>query len=180
MDCSPPGSSVTGILQARILEWFAIPFFRGSSPPRDQTHVSYVSCILTTAPCVLISLPVNACIQKFENHQFHTVWNFCFHLITWNGDRIYLSSYLKKKKKRKDWTKCMKQWFSDIGHQAAQDVILGSGKQIKWSLQLFQLSMEREFLGERKRRDPRKGLLLSLNNGDGVESPGRPRCLGLS
>ena len=40
MDCSPPGSSVHGILQARILEWVAIPFFRGSSQPRDRTRVS--------------------------------------------------------------------------------------------------------------------------------------------
>ena len=39
-DCSPPGSSVHGILQARIVEWAAIPFCRGSSQPRDQTHVS--------------------------------------------------------------------------------------------------------------------------------------------
>ena len=37
-DCSPPGSSVHGILQARILEWVAIPFSRGSSRPRDQTR----------------------------------------------------------------------------------------------------------------------------------------------
>ena len=44
MDCSPPGSSVHGILQARILEWVAMPFSRGSSWPRDRTHVSYVSC----------------------------------------------------------------------------------------------------------------------------------------
>ena len=44
VDCSPPGSSVHGILQARILEWVAMPFSRGSSPPRDQAHVSYVSC----------------------------------------------------------------------------------------------------------------------------------------
>ena len=36
MDCSPPGSSVHGILQARILEWVAIPFSKGSSQPRDQ------------------------------------------------------------------------------------------------------------------------------------------------
>ena len=34
MDCSPPGSSVRGILQARILEWVAIPFSRGSSQSR--------------------------------------------------------------------------------------------------------------------------------------------------
>ena len=38
--CSPPGSSVYGILQARILEWVAIPFSRGSSWPRDQIWVS--------------------------------------------------------------------------------------------------------------------------------------------
>ena len=40
MDCSPPGSSVHGILQARILKWVAMPFFRGSSQPRDQSQVS--------------------------------------------------------------------------------------------------------------------------------------------
>ena len=40
MDCSPPGSSVHGILQARTLQWVAIPSFRGSSQPRDQTQVS--------------------------------------------------------------------------------------------------------------------------------------------
>ena len=40
LDHSPPGSSVHGILQARVLEWVAIPFSRGSSRPRDQTHVS--------------------------------------------------------------------------------------------------------------------------------------------
>ena len=41
MDCSPPGSSVHGISQARTLEWVATPFSRGSSQPRDQTPVSY-------------------------------------------------------------------------------------------------------------------------------------------
>ena len=35
MDCSPPGSSVHGIHQARILEWVAMPYSRGSSPPRE-------------------------------------------------------------------------------------------------------------------------------------------------
>ena len=35
MDCSPPGSSVHGILQASTLEWVAIPFSRASSQPRD-------------------------------------------------------------------------------------------------------------------------------------------------
>ena len=43
MDFSPPGSSVHEILQARILEWVAIPFSRGSSWPRDQTQVSSIT-----------------------------------------------------------------------------------------------------------------------------------------
>ena len=45
MDCSPPGSSVRGILQARRLEWVAISSSRGSSRPRDGTHVSCIFCI---------------------------------------------------------------------------------------------------------------------------------------
>ena len=40
MDCSPPGSSVHGILQARVLEWVATPFSRGSAWPRDRTRFS--------------------------------------------------------------------------------------------------------------------------------------------
>ena len=40
MDCSPPGSSAHGIFQARVLEWVAISFSRGSSQTRDQTQVS--------------------------------------------------------------------------------------------------------------------------------------------
>ena len=43
MDCSPPGSSVHGILQASILGWIAMPSSRGSSQPRDQTQVSYMA-----------------------------------------------------------------------------------------------------------------------------------------
>ena len=54
MDCSSPGSSVHGILQARILEWIAMLSSRESSQPRDWTWVSCVSCIaggfLTTKP----------------------------------------------------------------------------------------------------------------------------------
>ena len=45
VDCSPPGSSVPGILQASIPERVAISSSKGSSQPRDQTHISYVSCI---------------------------------------------------------------------------------------------------------------------------------------
>ena len=44
MDCSLPGFSVHWIVQARLLEWAAMPSSRGSSQPRDWTHVFYVSC----------------------------------------------------------------------------------------------------------------------------------------
>ena len=63
MDCSLPGTSVHGIFQARILEWVAITFFRGSSWPRDWTWVSYTSCIgrqslyLGSPTICMLSLP---------------------------------------------------------------------------------------------------------------------------
>ena len=43
VNCSPPGPSVHGILQARILEWVAISFSRGSSRPRNRTQVSHIA-----------------------------------------------------------------------------------------------------------------------------------------
>ena len=45
MDCSLPGSTVHGILQARILKWVAMPSSRGSFQPRDQTHIFCEFCI---------------------------------------------------------------------------------------------------------------------------------------
>ena len=45
MECSLPVSSVHGVFQARILEWVALPYSRGSFQPRDQTHVSCIYCI---------------------------------------------------------------------------------------------------------------------------------------
>ena len=49
MDCSPPGPSDHGIFQARILEWVAISFSRGSSQPRNQTCVSCIGSKFFTA-----------------------------------------------------------------------------------------------------------------------------------
>ena len=46
MDCSPSGFSVHGALQARLLEWIAVPSSRGSSQPRDQTYIFYTSAAL--------------------------------------------------------------------------------------------------------------------------------------
>ena len=66
MDCCPPGSSILGNIQARIMEWVAISFSRGSSQPRNQTRVSCISALagglFMTAPsgkslCAWKSIP---------------------------------------------------------------------------------------------------------------------------
>ena len=49
-DCIPPGSSVHGILQARILEWVAMLSSRASSQSRNWTHVPYISCVVRWVP----------------------------------------------------------------------------------------------------------------------------------
>ena len=59
MDCSPPGSSVHKISQARILEWVAIPFSSGSSQPMDRTQISYIAgkffiSVLPGKPIIII------------------------------------------------------------------------------------------------------------------------------
>ena len=64
MDCSPPGSSVHGIFQARILEWVAISSSRGSSRPRDQTRAACVSCI---ARWTLLLSHLGSPWQKWHN-----------------------------------------------------------------------------------------------------------------
>ena len=86
MDCSPPGSSVHGVLQARILEWVAVSLSGGSSRPRDQTHVSYVSCIdrrVLYHQCHLGSLSLMKGPQKFyqtklRQCQFRRWFVICF------------------------------------------------------------------------------------------------------
>ena len=70
MDHSPPGSSVHGILQARILEWVGTPSSRGSSRPTDWTHASYVSCIgrqvLTTGATWEALISVQSPVKQSE------------------------------------------------------------------------------------------------------------------
>ena len=69
VDCSPPGSSVLWILQARTLEWIVISSSRGSSRPRDHTHVSCSSCTAGKIPLGLSHLgsPVEYCVVTKRN-----------------------------------------------------------------------------------------------------------------
>ena len=63
-DCSPPGSSVYGILQARVLDWVAIPFSRRSSSPRDLIQVSCIAGRLFT-------IWANREAHRASQHIFH-------------------------------------------------------------------------------------------------------------
>ena len=80
MDCSLPGSSVHGILQARILEWVAISSYRGSSRSRDRTRVSYVSCIgsrfFTTSGTweAHIVYVLHSILQKWDKNRSYSRW----------------------------------------------------------------------------------------------------------
>ena len=76
---SPPGSSTHGILQARILEWVAIPFSRGSSRPGNQT---WISC---TADRFFTTEPVGK-----PNSQA-TLGHFCWLMLVRSGDQNYAS-----------------------------------------------------------------------------------------
>ena len=64
MDCSPPGSSVHGILQATILECIAIPFSRRSSQPMDETRVSCIENSLPSEPHRKTPLTIKTVVVK--------------------------------------------------------------------------------------------------------------------
>ena len=75
VNCSLPGSSVHGIFQARILEWVAISFSRGSSRPRDWTQVSHIAgrhfTLWATREALFFSYTfLKACMCTRENVTF--------------------------------------------------------------------------------------------------------------
>ena len=71
---SPPGSSVHGILQARILEWVAISFSRGSSQPRDQTCVSCIAGRFFTAELPGKPLEMFSLVQFSRSVVSNSLW----------------------------------------------------------------------------------------------------------
>ena len=74
MDCSPPGSSVHEISQARILEWVVIFFSRGSSPPRDRVWVSCIAGRLFTNWAAREYIP--GALHKMKNISSRSVFSF--------------------------------------------------------------------------------------------------------
>ena len=83
MDCSPPGSSVHGVLQARILEWVAMPFFKGSFWPRDGTMfllspalAGRFLTISTTWEALILNITYQLPFFKKKNYCFSFHYNF--------------------------------------------------------------------------------------------------------
>ena len=78
MDCSPPGSSVHGILQAKILEWVAISFSRGSSWPRDQTLIFCIHRQIlyhwATWEAPYLSISVSKWDYHTSEHCYDSIW----------------------------------------------------------------------------------------------------------
>ena len=103
-DYSPPGSSVHGILQARILEWVAISFSKGSSQPGDQTQVSYIGRRVLYHLNHQRSLVVaNLTLTLFPKKELQILWLFFCYLCIHSLNKYYLLTvhdtwFLKKKK----------------------------------------------------------------------------------
>ena len=132
VDCSLPGSSVHVILQARILEWVAIPFSRGSSRPRDWTWVS------STAG------------------RFYTLWaSLMGGVILWiRKPEKDWERFNRRAEERKCWLRCSGKSLSE------EVTVMGSSNQERWCFQkvsgvrgAFQLEGTPE-VGTRKREEP--------------------------
>ena len=137
MDCSPPGSSVHGILQARILECIAIPFSRGSSQPRDRTQVSCIAgrlYLMSHQGSQFISY-LYSDIVKFKK------------FLTFDNFRLikaveFLSSNKQKKTFRiKTWGEEMQNFFPFIYYP---EILVKRG--VKWEVSRFQFILMVVFL----------------------------------
>ena len=77
MDCGPPGSSVHGILQARIPEWVPMPFSRGSSRPSDWARVSCIAGgFFRVWPTREDRVPVKLNLKNRQKSRFTPGWSF--------------------------------------------------------------------------------------------------------
>ena len=119
MDHNLPGSSVHGISQTRILVWVAIPHSRESSPPREQTHISWSSAVaggfFTTEPSrkptpifsLLDPLPLRATKwprDEVTHTEYTTIRTNTEASVSWESPR---TSHMKKWKYQNLWERWM-------------------------------------------------------------------------
>ena len=115
---SPSGSSVYGTSQARILEWVAIPFSRGSSQPKDQIQVSciagkFFTIWATREPLIHNKIPI--CLQWRSWRKQHPILSV--HITTvehWGGKMIHIKTFLKKKVKQNRVNKKWKPLYQSL------------------------------------------------------------------
>ena len=108
IDGSPPGSSVPGILQARILEWVAISFSRGSSWSSDRTQVSHITGrFFTTWVTREVKADPRSSVKRQVFHQWYTQGGWVSETLYWVEEarvritvwsRLYSSDILKQVK----------------------------------------------------------------------------------
>ena len=89
MNYIPPGSSAHGIFQARILEWVAVSFSRGSSWSRDQTRVSWVSCIAWFFTAEPLGKPNQSSTMKTN----HFTWMNTIYQKYWPHSYLFIFSW---------------------------------------------------------------------------------------
>ena len=118
MGYSPPGSSVQGIFQARILEWVVISYSKRSSRPRDQTHISYTG--RHSLPLCQPGIPAanlgNFTLRITGNHLRVTPWSD--QSCTWE-QLLWLSRRPVRK---------LSQWPNNGGSEVAWIKVVGSGE----------------------------------------------------
>ena len=119
MDCSLPGSSVYRIFQARLLEWVGISSSRGSSWPRGQTHVSYISSI---GRRILYLWAIwEAHIYKWPKYIYIYIYMYIYELYLkslcytsetlWNNMSILIIVIIIKSTKNVHFTNLSSLWF---------------------------------------------------------------------
>ena len=136
MDYSLPGSTVHGISQARILEWVAISFSRGSSWPRDQTHVSCMGGSFTTAPPgkPIISRPFSRYLLPSDHVLEIGVTAFqgihwkssSYPVIILTSSKVFLPESTSSKRCQRYYVKRGVAWSNNYGKQWNNKTILVS------------------------------------------------------
>ena len=121
VDCSPPGFSVRGILQARILEWVAMPSSRGSSQPRDQTQVSCIGGGLFSIWAHSMGSPLYALnIYTFYFINYTTIK---LEKMNWETGKREQRRKDRSSKNRPPQTKQRGEWKADSGQGIGREVL---------------------------------------------------------
>ena len=116
INCSLSDFSVHGISQARVLEWVAISFFRGSSPPRDQTQVSWIAGGFFTNWATREAQKTVAIIQSEVSQKDKDYYSILTHI--YGIKMLMITLYAEQKKRHR----CIEQSFRLCGRRQGWDV----------------------------------------------------------